>query len=120
MRGVSSSSVPSPFQAMLMQVVYKEQQDAWQAQSAAAQEIDEMHALLLGHHQRIPTVDTVQSLLMSISNIKHSPSLMKHMTAESSKTASTYSSCFHAQREMLHCRFSKMTSKRPWTILPLR
>ena len=50
---------------MTMQDVYKEQQIAWQALSAAAQEIDEMHALLLEHHQRIPTVDTVQTFFIS-------------------------------------------------------
>ena len=74
---------------MLAQVVYKEQQDEWQALSAAAQEIDEMHALLLEHHQRIPTVDTVRTLFISNSHVKHSLSLTRQMTARFSKRMST-------------------------------
>ena len=71
---------------MLVQVMYKVQQDAWQALSAAAREIDETHALLLVHHQRIPTVDTVQSLSFSTSHVKHSLTLRRRMTAVSCKT----------------------------------
>ena len=90
---------------MLVQVMYKVQQDAWQALSAAAQEIDEMHALLLDYHQRIPTVDMVQSLSFSISHVKHSLTLRRRMTAESCKTVSTSKSGLHVLWDVLHCRF---------------
>ena len=44
-----------------LQAVYKKQEAVLEDLKGAAQEIAEMHELLMVHKQRIPTVDTVNS-----------------------------------------------------------